>query len=658
MAEFNAFSSRKRKIVPDFKVDSFNYGLLTKIKDAKTLPPGAPSDSLNWLTRGDRIELRRGFALLGQTRQVGAGKITGLCVGQKADGTQIPYYTHGRKVKYYSAAADDAVEIGVDSLPAAADGEDIALENYHNLAGVFVIVSSKNSSIYKIVTANGEIVDQSSSTFRGKIKLKKGRTFLWDRKDSTGGRDMTSLYGSYIDKDELSDYTVVTGEVLGASGATTYAGILAFKGAGPKRTCMHLSVTGTTGAGAETLTDDGNGVLSSPAGGVGTINYATGAYSVTFSAVTVSGNITGDYYWEDATNTSAGTSTSGAYLDFSKSTPRTAAQGFVVPQPDDGPFQNLFFINDIAFCFHSSLTYKLTLTKDDTNATNEIYRTKVGLPYWLAGCETGDGIPYVDATDQNNPEVRVLGFAANSQEIVPLSLSANIDLSDYVFDQAVLMEWGEYLILACRSSDQPANNAMFSRLKSKGYWDLLDFPASRLGIYNGALIGGDSLSNNLYTFFSGVDDDGSEILNHWTGAESNLRVDGLKRCMIFAIDGLIGPDQVMKVSFNLDGGGFYEVRDPDRPTEYAVQGDGPYVDRSQPVHIGGPVMGSTEIGGGGVDGDIPAYHFRREFVVATDLFEYVQPKFEGLGIGWLQINSYKFKDLRYKGRRQALRYAT
>jgi hypothetical protein len=41
---------------------------------------------------------------------------------------------------------------------------------------------------------------------------------------------------------------------------------------------------------------------------------------------------------------------------------------------------------------------------------------------------------------------------------------------------------------------------MFVRLKSKGYWDLLDFPASRLGIYNGALIGGDSLSNNLYTF--------------------------------------------------------------------------------------------------------------------------------------------------------------
>jgi hypothetical protein len=62
---------------------------------------------------------------------------------------------------------NDTVEIGVDTIPVAADGEDMALENYHNLAGVFVLISSKNSGIYKLVTANMAIVDQSSNTFLG-----------------------------------------------------------------------------------------------------------------------------------------------------------------------------------------------------------------------------------------------------------------------------------------------------------------------------------------------------------------------------------------------------------------------------------------------------------------------------------------------------------
>lgn len=733
MSQFNPFTSRKRHIVPDYKVDAFPYGLITKLKDEKTLPKGASADSLNWRTRGDRIELRRGYSLLGQTRQNGSGKITGLVVGQKADGTQIPFYTHGRKIKYYDSVTDDTYETGADTLPAVADGEDIALENYHNLAGVFIMVSSKNSSIYKIATANpGSVQDELMTNHKGKIKLKKGRTFLWDRKDTRGGRDQTSLYGSWIDKDELSDYGTISNETFGAGDGATTAFAHTMTGVSGRVSIMQVSViafrsvkavTGITKAAFAVVTcvghgfasgdyvlfqgvggmieingvtaqinnvvdantfwvnldttgysaytaggnvgpyeyfiDDGNGVLTGDHGGAGTVNYITMACAVALNLPAPNTTtIWTTYYWENPTSASAGTANSGGFLDFTKSSPRTAGQGFVVPQPDDGAFQNLFFINDIAFCFHESLTYKFTLTKDDTNATNEIYRSKVGLPYWLAACETGDGIPYVDAIDQNNPAVRVLGFAANSQEIIPLSISVNLDLSPYSFDSAVLMEWGEYLVLACRQSSSPANDRMFIRFKDKGYWDVMDYYASRLGILNGALIAGDSISNNIYTLFSGLDDDGSEILNHWTGAETNCDVDGLKRIMMFAIDGLIGPGQYLKISLSLDNGSFVEIRDPNRPTEYAVQWDGPYVDKSQAVHIGGPTEGSTEIGGGGGDGDITAWHFRREFVIATDLCEYVQPKFEGVGIGWLAVNSYKFKDIRYKGRRQALRYET
>jgi hypothetical protein len=64
------------------------------------------------------IELRRGKLLLGQTRQSGSGKITGLGVGTRYDGVQVPFFSHGKKLKYYDSTLDDTVEIGSDILGA------------------------------------------------------------------------------------------------------------------------------------------------------------------------------------------------------------------------------------------------------------------------------------------------------------------------------------------------------------------------------------------------------------------------------------------------------------------------------------------------------------------------------------------------------------
>jgi hypothetical protein len=60
--------------IPDFTISQFG-GLNTAVKDTKTLKPGIAVDSLNWLTGkyGDHIELRRGQALLTDTRESGAG---------------------------------------------------------------------------------------------------------------------------------------------------------------------------------------------------------------------------------------------------------------------------------------------------------------------------------------------------------------------------------------------------------------------------------------------------------------------------------------------------------------------------------------------------------------------------------------------------------
>ena len=84
------------------------------------------------------------------TRQTGAGKITGLGVATKPDGSQLLHYSHGRKVKYYDEATEDGIEVGTNLLPAAANGEDVWLRSVgfnickHYGYGNCIIASPKN----------------------------------------------------------------------------------------------------------------------------------------------------------------------------------------------------------------------------------------------------------------------------------------------------------------------------------------------------------------------------------------------------------------------------------------------------------------------------------------------------------------------------------
>jgi hypothetical protein len=77
------------------------------------------------------------------------------------------------------------------------------------------------------------------------------------------------------------------GEVVGPLGSQTYTGLLAHKNVVPGTLVI-------TEAAGEVFTDNGDGTLTGSAGGTGTIDYDTGAYSVTFNAVTV-GAVTADY---------------------------------------------------------------------------------------------------------------------------------------------------------------------------------------------------------------------------------------------------------------------------------------------------------------------------------------------------------------------------
>src|SRR5690349_21520446 len=105
-------------MIKNVPIKDFKYGLIDSIEDI-TIPRGASSRMLNFLTKGSKIELRRGYTLLGTTENTGSGRITGLCVAKKPDGTDIVFRTRKRKIEYLDRSTNDWIEVGSNILEAA-----------------------------------------------------------------------------------------------------------------------------------------------------------------------------------------------------------------------------------------------------------------------------------------------------------------------------------------------------------------------------------------------------------------------------------------------------------------------------------------------------------------------------------------------------------
>jgi hypothetical protein len=630
--------------IPDYEVTQFR-GLVTAVKDTKTLKPGTAIENKNWATAklGDHIELRRGSALLGATRQTGAGKITGLGVAVDYNGDEVAFFSHGRKVKYYDADADDTVEVldrsgSGNLLSLASDGEDCWFAPNQNLGGSNMYVGAPHSTIWKIPVANKtHAVDQAVSSFRfGSLRFSQGRAFAGRRYGTTAGnQDLTGMYLSDIDQANLSSFTQVTGESFGTgNGATlTFTHTLATLASTPK-TAMYVAVTD----GTESFVDNRDGTLTGSAGGSGTVNYATGAVSVTFNAAPANlAAITCSYYVEDAT--------SDGPLDFDTSS-TGAGKAKIFRQDDGGPFMAALNFLDVNYCFHLLKTWALTTTIDDTAATNLPYRN-IGIPHPRAVKETPDGILVIDTSNPNEPKVRRLqiGQNTNNLTIIPVSISDALDLSMYDFSEAVAFRWGDYEIVCCGEYTNGVangfNSVMLVRNVISGAWDLLDYRATCLAILDGALIAGDSISSNVFTLFSGFDDDEGPIDNVIEFAPVNLGTEHLKRTHFMRVRGLIQKDQSIAVYIVLDDGSPVWV--------FTIEGDGAYVDQGISHTIGSSTLGSIVIGGGGEEET--AHPYDVTFGIHTDIYQRIAARFQALGIGHAQIDAYLFKDNRDKGAR-------
>lgn len=716
---------------PDTKRPGYGtwMGLNTAVKDPRALPTGGTYDSLNWVTGryGDHIELRRGQARLGTTERTGSSRVTGLGIGLKSDGTQVPFFTADRSIFYYDSTTDDTIEVSTANiLPSAANGEDVNIMPYNNLAGSFVYLTSPNSSIYKIPVANpATVADQNSTTYRfGFAKVAQNRMFGLRRQGKEAySFDPTGVYMSYIDHQQVSDYvsagmTYQTNEkILSGDGTTkTFTGTsLAIPLATPRDTVFQISIgapiaagktysaitkaanakitstahgfsvgdavmilgeTGMTGIvgyittvvtvvdsnnftvgidstsfgianndghvySIEVFYDDTNGNLNSSAGGTGTINYASGAWSVTFNTAPISGTNNGiaNYYYEDSKN--------NGICDFSFSATRTAGQGNVLSQFTNGKAEAIWPLQNIEYVFHVYNVWAVTIdSTNDLTQTNEPYRETFGAPYSRAVFPSPDGILLLNNAISAQPQFSILQIPQGSPNttVVPSVLSLDLDLSSFGFDQAVVFRWGEWDFLSCKrtinGSVESKNGATFIRNIYSGIWNYLDYEVSCLAEYGGTLLSGDSLSKNLYTLFSGLDDDGSTISNYWKTAYTNFGMNGQKVANRMYIEGLIDRSQQVEVYVSLDQGDYVKV--------FTIDGTGNYVSQASPVGVGASTIGGSVVGG--QSGTLFSNPFKVDFGIFTDEFEDISVQFRAINVGWAQIDMCAFRDIRLRRR--------
>jgi len=636
------------------KINNFPFGLTNTVR-SKDIPRGAISDMLNFQSRGNKIELRRGFAILGNEITTAGGKITGLYRAKMFDGTERLYRTEGKKLKFYNTTTENWDEVGSDLLGTDADGQKITFAQFNSLAGDQLWICSPYGPLLKIMLANAtsttDLYD-STKNYKGYIKIKQNRMFLWGR--------LADQFALYISKIDTQTYTTVTTENIGTGNGVlkTFTDTLAFKAGGAKRTCFAITATD----GTETFKDNRDGTLTGDAGGTGTINYTTGAISVTFNAaVTGAQAITSTYQWED--------STVGGIADFTFTSPtRTAGEGDVFRQDDGGTLLNVFSFGDIEYCIHEYKTWALTLTRDDTGATNLIYRQNVGIPARQAGVATGEGIYVINRGDDKDYELQLLAYSLNNDRVVPRSISKQfkyqgkkigMDFTPFEFDRAVMFEWGDFILTACRTSASSINNRMIVYDRKQKNFALLDYYADEMAEYVGALLVGDTLLDNVYTVFSLWDDDDSTIPNFVILNEDDLDWEGLNKCKKMVLVGLIDPDQKVKVSVSVDNADFIEVGQTvvdGARTAYTIEGGGDYVDRGNNIFIGASVIGQKPIGGS--TSAEYAFRYVREFDLGLDKFNTAKIKIECQDLGYFSVEEILYKDIRKKSRRLPARYVS
>lgn len=589
-------------------VSAFVSGTHNLISD-ELIPKDAASSSLGWLTRDGKIELMYGRQAQGA--EGSAGSVLAEHTAYKVDGTAVRFRkiwtgSVGR-VQYLNGSTWTTV---IDNL----SNEIVTFSNYSSLAGNSVYVTGPTDGLFKIMTANpGSYSDVylSTKSFKGWSFIDKGRMTMWGvTKDPTG------LYGSYIDGQDSTVYTTVTGEALGA----VEAGTLAFKAGGARRTCFAVVITDTSSG--EIFTDDYNGNLVGSVSGTGTINYTTGAFTITGQT----GAGTATYQWED--------SSAKGVTDFSKSATRLAGEGYVVRQDQGGdaikvviPFDGSYF------SLKRFSAYQFTLDVEDVNPTNELIRTDIGVETLKSAVGTSLGIVFMNTGNPTRPQLNILRRNPVGDNFQVDPLFPHFKFSDYNYGSVVLETWDKYIIVSTRYDSSTNNRLLMCDMKENTV-DVAPYGGSAFCKNAGYLYMGDPVAQTSYEMFTGFDDMGLEVVNSWVSNNEKFGVDSLKKVKKLRFRGLIAPDQVVKVYISYDNSSYEHVG--------TILGSGDYVDYLTSYAIGTTILGTSTLGG---DDEVSVYQFLMEIKVRQPKFRKRRVKFEATGIGYVAIQEVQDFDI-------------
>jgi len=597
-------------------INSWHHVLITYNSDSATNDPVIYID-------GSSVSITEESIPAG-TRSTDVGN--DLMVGN-ADTDALTFDGEIDEVRLYGTVQSSTTIATLFSTPAGY-AEDTAITFYTSLAGYQAWISSPSTGLYKIMLANPTDVKDltdANGVYRGYIDAHNGRLHLWNRLNNKN-----YLYGSYKDTQDTSVYTSVAAEAIGAAPGPTYTGTLA--AVTGDRTCFNVVFTD----GTSTMQDDKDGGFTGD--GSGSINYATGAYSVTFSVITAA-PVTANYDWED--------SGSNGLADFSFTTPiRIATEGYFLPQPTGGDLLNVLNYRSEFYCLHQGNAWLFSMPVDDLYPTNEEFRQNIGMPNWRAAVATGDGIYFIDTSNPSEPRFNLLSLESTNDQVIPTEFSFNIDLSTLNFADSVMFQWGDYILASCRTADSTVNNRLIAYHKTWKSFDVLDYQVSVLADNDGDLWAGESSTDNVTQLFTGFSANGSLVTNYWEGKLSKLELEELKKFKRLTIEGSIGPDQIISVQLSYDGSAFSEIG--------TIDGTGDYVDTTNVTTVGSPQVANLEVGGGG--NGIEAYKYIREFRVRSPKFDEVKIRFSATSVGFASVSNINYSDVRTYGQRNLKKY--
>jgi hypothetical protein len=596
-------------------IPQFLSGVHNLLSD-ENIPADAMQDALNWITIDGKIQLAYGKVLVGAEGL--AGDVKGLWWGYRTDGIKVLYAKAGTSIRYLNTTVTP--NVWTDVVTGLDANDEYKFQNYSSLSGAFTYATGAGG-LFKFHNANlGSYLNMASTAanFLGKCLIDKGRMLMYGLKT-----DPTGLYGSRIDAQNGTVYTTVTGETLatGDGVTTTFSGTLAFKGSNPLANVFGLQIT--TSPATVSITDNYNGIISGT-GVTGTINYLTGAWSLTFTtAPAVAQTVLCTYQWEN--------SNSKGITDFTKSSPRQASEGFILRQDEGGDaIQNVLLgVDGSYYSIKITNIYQLTLDSTDASPTNIVYRKDLGIANGKCAVSTGKGIIFMNTVNPNKPELTRLEKNPLGGNIEPNVLLPQFKWENYTYNDGAMETLGRYLIINCTKQGSLSNDTLLICDLSANTVDITSHGMKSITKDGSTLYGGSPLTQSVYKLLDGFDDDGYVLNNYGTLKGERMQTDRLKKTRRVRLKGHISKQQSYGLYCSYDDQPFIQVA--------TVLGTGTYVNGSSPATVGTNLVGSDDVGGSAIIPSATVFPYFLQIKLKCPKYRKRAWKLVALGFGYVSL---------------------